>query len=81
MTTALFHWNAAMADRLAPALGEDVKVFVVGSCTAVRVDTVLVVPPPEHRLKSQAARDAYSRWLDWLPTRLNPGRENRIYIL
>ncbi|USN14975.1 hypothetical protein PAPPERLAPAPP_00480 [Brevundimonas phage vB_BpoS-Papperlapapp] len=82
MKTALFHWDAKQADRLAPALGDDIKVFVVGACTAARFDTILVVSPPEHRLKTQDARDGYSRWLvEMLPTLLSPGREQRIYFL
>ncbi|UTC28564.1 hypothetical protein MARCHEWKA_00510 [Brevundimonas phage vB_BpoS-Marchewka] len=81
MTTALFHWNAGLADRMAPALGGDVKVYVVGAYTVERFDTILVVPPPDHRLKTQGARDGYSRWLGMLPALLAPGRIDRIYIL
>lgn len=81
MTTALFHWDGRLADRLAPALGGDIKVHVVGACTAARFDTILVVSPPAHRLKTKGAQDEYVAWLAWLPTRLNPGREDRIYFL
>lgn len=81
MTTALFHWDGRLADRLAPALGGDITVYVVGAFTVARYDTILIVTPPARRLETQGARDAYTRWLNQLPALLNPGREHRIFFL
>lgn len=81
MTTVLYHWSADRAEAISHAVGDAFRVHAIGRYHAFRVDTILVVRPPPEELASQARLDQYQEWLKWLPTRLAPGREGRIFFL